>query len=662
MHKKISLLIIAALIISETPVRANDISKYSIQHDINGNGVVDIQDLTIVSTKYNLKKNDSEYELKCDVNKDEIIDIYDIVSVAKNLNQFVCLESGIIQEDNMNINYSTDWKEDSSIGYSGGKIRFSTRAKDEASFSFRGTSLELYGLHSRTGGIVSVYIDGKQVGLKSLYADVEMQDRMYFNQTGLQEGVHQVRIINTGGSDSASIGNNISIDKIVVRNGSTNISGYSIYNTSSGKEVYEGVYLEKDIAIKQASLFGNAIVKDSGGNKIWPEEIKTKPGYVYTIGYGLNVRSTPSTQGTILANLKDGTKVDILPYENSTWYKIKYGGIEGYVSKEYINLDTPVTLKKAYVKADGLELNARKSPSTSSEILGKIQDGSEIQIVNSTNPAWHKIIYKDDFAYVSKEYVSFEAPAKIGFVNSGGDNLNVRSGAGTGFSILGTLKDGSRVEVVDSSNASWHKIKYGSGFGYVHKDYITFSSASDNKISTGLINFIKAYEGFRAEPYYCAAGVLTIGYGHAIRPGESFTSITEAQATELLIQDLQSFQNGTNRILKNRNIKANQQQFDALVSFAYNLGVYGLETSDVINMLASGNYTNESLRIEMELYINGNGVPLLGLRNRRWDEWQMFVYGDYKRDYKYTDVYEKLQKSNNLKEGRVNLGGFNEKE
>ena len=56
-------------------------------------------------------------------------------------------------------------------------------------------------------------------------------------------------------------------------------------------------------------------------------------------------------------------------------------------------------------------------------------------------------------------------------------SLNVRSGAGTSYSIIGSLNNKSKVEIVETSG-SWHKIKYGSGYGYVSKDYVTINTRS----------------------------------------------------------------------------------------------------------------------------------------------------------------------------------------
>ena len=101
-----------------------------------------------------------------------------------------------------------------------------------------------------------------------------------------------------------------------------------------------------------------------------------------------------------------------------------------------------------------------------------------------------------------------------------------------------------------------------------------------NKVTsqTG-VNLIMKFEGCRLQAYKCAAGVLTIGYGHTgsdVTPG---LKITQAKAEELLKQDLKKFENFVNNVLYvPLTEQLNQNQFDALVSFAFNCGQGSLKT------------------------------------------------------------------------------------
>lgn len=89
------------------------------------------------------------------------------------------------------------------------------------------------------------------------------------------------------------------------------------------------------------------------------------------------------------------------------------------------------------------------------------------------------------------------------------------------------------------------------------------------KISSKGLELIKKYEGFSSGKYLCPAGKATIGYGHVIQSGETYTNLTEKEALELLDQDADIAENTVNNLVK---APLNQNQFDALVSLVYNWG------------------------------------------------------------------------------------------
>jgi len=100
------------------------------------------------------------------------------------------------------------------------------------------------------------------------------------------------------------------------------------------------------------------------------------------------------------------------------------------------------------------------------------------------------------------------------------------------------------------------------------------------KTSQRGIDLIKKFEGCRLMPYHCSAGVLTIGYGHTgkdVRPG---MVITQETAEALLRKDLAKFESGVESLAK----KTTQGQFDALVAFAFNIGLGALAGSTLLKM------------------------------------------------------------------------------
>lgn len=110
------------------------------------------------------------------------------------------------------------------------------------------------------------------------------------------------------------------------------------------------------------------------------------------------------------------------------------------------------------------------------------------------------------------------------------------------------------------------------------------------KTSIKGILVIKHYEQFKANPYLCPANVATIGYGTTRYPDGKRVrlndpAITEGDAMEFLRHDLQQFEKAVNTALK---VEATQEQFDALVSFTYNLGAGNLRSSTLLRLINEG--------------------------------------------------------------------------
>ena len=143
------------------------------------------------------------------------------------------------------------------------------------------------------------------------------------------------------------------------------------------------------------------------------------------------------------------------------------------------------------------------------------------------------------------------------------------------------------------------------------------------KISENGINFIKKHEGLFLTAYDDGVGICTIGYGHTGQDVYYGETITEQKAEELLRNDLQRFENCINKL----NIHLNQNQFDALVSFTYNVGEGGVAPDKQVGKyLREGNYPKACE--SMLKWCNGGGHFIQGLYNRRLDEVKLFNSGE----------------------------------
>lgn len=147
---------------------------------------------------------------------------------------------------------------------------------------------------------------------------------------------------------------------------------------------------------------------------------------------------------------------------------------------------------------------------------------------------------------------------------------------------------------------------------------------SKKHISQKGINLIKKYEGLRLDAYLCPAKVPTIGYGHTGtvdgKPVKIGMVITEKKAEELLRKDLECFENGVCNCVK---VPLTQGQFDALVSFSYNLGIGSLQDSTLLKLLNQKKY--EDAAEQFERWVKAGGRTLEGLVKRRRAEKTLFL-------------------------------------
>ena len=139
-------------------------------------------------------------------------------------------------------------------------------------------------------------------------------------------------------------------------------------------------------------------------------------------------------------------------------------------------------------------------------------------------------------------------------------------------------------------------------------------------ISENGINLIKRFEGCRLKAYRCPAGVLTIGYGHTGSDVSNGMVISQEKAENMLKMDLTVHCNNVSKLVK---VPLTQNQFDALVSFEFNVGYGALSTSTLLRLLNQGKYTEASKQFERWVYAGGK--PLEGLKKRRIAEKELFL-------------------------------------
>lgn len=138
--------------------------------------------------------------------------------------------------------------------------------------------------------------------------------------------------------------------------------------------------------------------------------------------------------------------------------------------------------------------------------------------------------------------------------------------------------------------------------------------------SQNCYDLIAKFEGMALKAYLCPSGVWTIGYGHTAGVKKGMT-ITKTEAEKLLKSDVKVFSAAVNRLVK---VELNQNQFDALVSFTFNVGIGNLQGSTLLRVLNKGSYNEVPEQMKRWKY-GSNRKLLNGLVRRRDEESKLWL-------------------------------------
>ena len=202
----------------------------------------------------------------------------------------------------------------------------------------------------------------------------------------------------------------------------------------------------------------------------------------------LRLRSQANTNSSILTLAPHNSVVTLLE-ELDGWYKVSYGDQVGYMSADWLDVTltgSEAVVGQCTVTADALHV--RSGAGTGYASKGLVYKGTTLIIQEDCGNGWYKITGAGYSGYVSAEWVKVSGSS--GGSDSGSSNpigtgtvntacLNVRSGAGTGYSRLGLLYKGNSVTILGSSNG-WYKISYKNGVGYVSAEYVSIKDGGNN--------------------------------------------------------------------------------------------------------------------------------------------------------------------------------------
>ncbi len=207
-------------------------------------------------------------------------------------------------------------------------------------------------------------------------------------------------------------------------------------------------------------------------------------------------------------------------------------------------------------------------------------------------------------------------------------NLNMRSEPSSSGTIVKVLKNGDAI-VVTQISGKWAYTNFGGVSGWCSMNYLLAQDDIKYAVSNDGIDFIKSLEGF-SEFAYWDYEQWTIGYGTACGENEYPDGITEAEADALLRSAVLKYELYVNSFVSANDVELNQNQYDALVSFTYNLGNVWSGDFTLKTYLINGidKYTDEQIKAAFGEHVTAGGEVLAGLVSRRNLEAELFLSGD----------------------------------
>lgn len=287
---------------------------------------------------------------------------------------------------------------------------------------------------------------------------------------------------------------------------------------------------------------------------------------------GVNVRKEANINADVLGKIDKGSEYTVIG-KSGDWYQISFEDKNAFVSAEFFEL----TKTDAEVLADNV--NVRKTPSTSGDSLGKLDEGDAV-VVTGQNADWYRISYNGENAYISKDYIAGDSLTKVTAVaseaveNAGQDfentygvvtastGLKLRKEASTISTVLTVLPYGTEVNI-DRIGQEWVRIITDDGQkGYVSAEYLSIrkgdrtTRSNDSSKGAEVINYAKQFIG---TPYVwggtnlskgvdCSGFVYSVMKNFGINLNRSSYSMVsngvEVSKSELQAGDLVFFNSG----------------------------------------------------------------------------------------------------------------------
>ncbi|SQC06918.1 mannosyl-glycoprotein endo-beta-N-acetylglucosamidase domain-containing protein [Clostridium perfringens] len=199
----------------------------------------------------------------------------------------------------------------------------------------------------------------------------------------------------------------------------------------------------------------------------------------------LGLRKGADSSHEIITSIPSGARVNIIDKVSDNWYKVGYKDFVGYVEAKDIRILGYNLNQDNVALISANQLNVRTSPNENGQVIGTLYKNNKVNVLDKSIDGWYKIDFNGRRAYISSKYVNLisyknnevktevkkdpiEGTGKVN-INTA---LNVRQASTTSSRIIGSLKGGEKVNIINESNG-FYKIEFNNSYGYVYSKYIS---------------------------------------------------------------------------------------------------------------------------------------------------------------------------------------------
>src|SRR4051794_31429322 len=192
----------------------------------------------------------------------------------------------------------------------------------------------------------------------------------------------------------------------------------------------------------------------------------------------LNLRSGPSTGYSVITVMPSGAEVGITGDRQAGFYPVRFGGDDGWASADYLALGndggTPSETGNAVTTS---ALNLRSGPGTSYTVILVMPSGASVDLLGSASNGFLEVAYQGTEGWASADYLD------AGGGSDGGDvvdtavttsALNLRSGPGTGYSVVLVMPSGTEIGVTGDAESGFYPVRYSGTDGFAAATYLDF--------------------------------------------------------------------------------------------------------------------------------------------------------------------------------------------